>query len=253
MPRIVCSAATTGSQCPVRQHHLDLRRQPIAPYLGNIDRRDVIFQHDVMDRLVELEPRQPAAMQLGPGRPAIVAPLAQQKSGELLARPAQAVNRIEPRPHQIAHRLVLGIWNPHRRQLACTVEFCQTGGISPVGLDPVTCPFWDQRGSDHDAFLSAGRQSTLNAITARSRLVAKPQDPAVDAELVLQPVQRRRRVRDPAVFPHLTPQAARRYRNDNAFLVNVQSNVSDTVRHDPSPMHEARHRSSGAILVTCIL
>src|ERR1700686_3759648 len=111
-------------------------------------------------------------MQLGPGWPAVVAPLAQQKSGELLARPAQAVYRIEPRPHQIAHRLVPGIWNPHRRQLACPAEFGQAGSISPVGLDPVARPLRDQRGSDHDAFVSLGRQSTLNAVTPRSRLVA---------------------------------------------------------------------------------
>jgi hypothetical protein len=83
MPRIVCSARHDGGQIPVRQHRLDLRRQPIAPYLGNFDRRDVIFEHDVMDRLVELETRQPAAMQLGPGRSAIVASLAQQKPAEL--------------------------------------------------------------------------------------------------------------------------------------------------------------------------
>jgi hypothetical protein len=39
----------------------------------------------------EIDPDQPAAMRLGPGRPTMVASLAQQKSGELLARPAQAV------------------------------------------------------------------------------------------------------------------------------------------------------------------
>ena len=195
-----------------------------------------------MHRLLELETRQPAAMQLGPGRPAVVAPLAQQKSGELLARPAQAVHRVEPRAHQIAHRLVPGIGNPHRRQLARPVQLGQAGGIPPVGLDPVARSLRDQRGSDHDAFMSLGRQSTLNAITAWSRLIAKPQGHAVAAELAQQPVQRRRRVRDPAILPYLAPQAALRHRNDDAFLVNIKPNVGDTIRHDPSPMHEARHR-----------
>lgn len=92
------------------------------PRLGSFDRRDVIFQHDVMHRLFELETRQPTAMQLGPGRPAIVVSLAQQKPGELLARPPQAVHRVEPCPHQIAHCLVPGIGNPHRGQLARTVQ-----------------------------------------------------------------------------------------------------------------------------------
>jgi hypothetical protein len=51
-----------------------------------------------MDRVLELETGQPAAMQLGPGRPAIVASLAQQKTGELLTHAAQAVHRVEPGP-----------------------------------------------------------------------------------------------------------------------------------------------------------
>ena len=73
-------------------------------------------------------------------------------------------------------------------------------------------------------------------------LVAKPQGHAVAAELVQQPVQRRRRVRDPAILPDLTPQAALRHRDNDVFLVNIKPNVGDTICHDPSPMHEARRR-----------
>src|SRR5207253_6650957 len=87
-----------------------------------------------------------------------------------------------------------------------------------------------------------GRQAPLNAITARPRLVAKPQNHAVAAELAHQTVQRRRRVRDPAILPNLAAQPAIGDRDDDAFLVNIEPNVSDTIRHDPSPMHEARHR-----------
>src|SRR6266851_9771586 len=66
-------------------------------------------------------------------------------------------------------------------------------------------------------------------------LVAKPQGRAVAAELAPHTVQRRRRVREPAVFPYLAPQAARGHRNNDAFLVNIKPNVADTIRHDPSP------------------
>jgi len=90
-------------------------------------------------------------------------------------------------------------------------------------------------GGNHDAFVPLGRQSTLNAITARSRFVAKPQGRAVAAELAQQMVQRRRRVRDPAAFSYLAPQAARGHRNNDALLVNIKPNVADTIRHDPSP------------------
>jgi len=54
------------------------------------------------------------------------------------------VHRVEPRTDKIAHRLVPGIRNPHRRQLARSVELGQAAGISPVGLDPIAGPFGDQ-------------------------------------------------------------------------------------------------------------
>jgi hypothetical protein len=72
--------------------------------------------------------------------------MTQQEPGELLACPAQAVHRVEPCPYQIAHRLVPRIRNPHRRQLAGPVQLGQTGGIPPIGLDPIARPLRDQRG-----------------------------------------------------------------------------------------------------------
>jgi hypothetical protein len=152
------------------------------------------------------------------------------------------MHRIQTRPHQIAHRLVPSVRNPHRRQLAGSVQPRQAGGIPPIGLDPIARPLRDQRRRHHDALMPPGRQATVDAIPARPRFVAKPQPRAVAAKLAQQTVQRRRRVRDPAVLPHLAAQATRRHRNDDAILVNIQPNVSDTIRHDPSPMHEARHR-----------
>jgi hypothetical protein len=62
------------------------------------------------------------------------------------------------------------------------------------------------------------------------------------AELANQPLQSRRRVRDPAVVPNLAPQAAFRYRHDDPILVNIKPDIRDTIPQDPSPMHEARHR-----------
>ena len=40
----------------VWQHRLDLCRQPIAPGLGGFDRRDVVLEHNMMHRLLELSP-----------------------------------------------------------------------------------------------------------------------------------------------------------------------------------------------------
>src|SRR5216684_8773549 len=195
-----------------------------------------------MHRLLELETREPAAMQLGPSRPPVMAPLAQQEPRELLTRPAQCMHRVETGAHQIAHCFVPGIRNPYRRQLARSMQPRQTGCIPPIRLDPVARSPRDQRGGNHDAFVTVHRHVTLNAIAARPRLVAEPKPDALAAEPAHQPIQRCRRVRDPAVLPNLAPRAARGHRNNDAFLVNIKPNVADTIRHDPSPMHEARHR-----------
>jgi hypothetical protein len=53
-------------------------------------------------------------------------------AGELLVRPAQAMHRVEPRAHQVAHRLVPGIGHPHHRQLARPVQLGQAGGVPPA-------------------------------------------------------------------------------------------------------------------------
>jgi hypothetical protein len=84
--------------------------------------------------------------------------------------------------------------------------------------------------------------ATVNAIAAWPRFVAKSQGHPVAAELAQQTLQRRRRVGDPAILPHLAAHAALRHRDNDAFLVNIKTNVGNTIHHDPSPMHEARHR-----------
>jgi hypothetical protein len=63
--------------------------------------------------------------------------------------PRQAV------PAQIAHRLVSGIRNPYRGQLAGPVQLCQAGGIATIRLDPVARSLRDQRRGDHDALVPA--------------------------------------------------------------------------------------------------
>jgi hypothetical protein len=59
----------------------------------------------------------------------------------LLARSAQRMHRVETGAHQIAHRLMLGIRNPHRRQLTRPMQPRQTGRIPPIGLNPAPARF----------------------------------------------------------------------------------------------------------------
>src|SRR6202022_3391201 len=86
------------------------------------------------------------------------------------------------------------------------------------------------------------RQVTLDAAAARAALIAEPQPPPLGAKLAGQPLQRCRRVRDPAVVSNLAPQAAFGYRHDDPVLVNIKPDIRDIFPHDRSPMHEARHR-----------
>ena len=64
-------ASCDRRQCLIGQHRFDLCGQLIAPRLGAFDRGNVALEYDMMHRLLELEPRQPAAMQLGPCRPPV--------------------------------------------------------------------------------------------------------------------------------------------------------------------------------------
>jgi hypothetical protein len=171
-----------------------------------------------------------------------MAALAQQEPGELLPCPPQRPHRIETGPHQVAHRLMPGVGNPHRRQLARPVQLGQAAGVPPIRLDPVARPLRDQGRSHDDTVMPTRRQLALDAVAARSRLIAEPQLSPLLTELASQPPQRRRRVRNPPVVSNLAPQTPFRDRYDNPVLMNIKPNVSDTIRHNPSRMHQARHR-----------
>jgi hypothetical protein len=110
----------------------------------------------MMHCLLELELREPSAMQLRPCRPPVMTALAQQEAGRLLTGAAQCPYRVGACSSQTPHR--------------------------------------------------------------------------------------RRRVRDPAILPHLAPCAALGDRHDDPVLVNIKPNIRDTIPQDPSPMPEARHR-----------
>jgi hypothetical protein len=98
------------------------------------------------------------------------------------------MHRVKTGAHQIAHRLVLGIRNPHRRQLTRPMQPRQTGRIPPIRLDPVARPLRDQRWRHHNAFVPVRRQVTLDAIAARPCLIAEPKPHTLAAELAHQTI-----------------------------------------------------------------
>jgi len=67
-------------QRPVRKHDFDLCGQPIAAVGCGFDCCNAVFQHDVVGRLLEPQPGQPAPMHQRPGGTIIMAAMAQKKA-----------------------------------------------------------------------------------------------------------------------------------------------------------------------------
>jgi hypothetical protein len=146
------------------------------------------------------------------------------------------MHRHQPRPHQVAHRLVRRVRHPDRRKLARTVQLRQADRVPPVGLDPVPGPARDQRRCDDRACVASLDQLPVHAITAWAGLVAEAQlimlAPQLDQELA----QRCRRVLDCAKKIGRVPQATPRNRNRDRRLMHVQTNECGNLSHDPSPI-----------------
>jgi hypothetical protein len=128
---------------PIRQRRFNVRLQAIAAGRRRLDGSDTILQHDVVHRLFEPQPGQPATVHLRPGRPVVVMAMTQQEAGQLLARLTQAANRGQTGTDQIADRLVRLIRNPDGSQSIGSVQFGKIDCIPPIGLDPVTGPARD--------------------------------------------------------------------------------------------------------------
>ncbi len=123
--------------------------------------------------------------------------------------------------------------NP-RRQFAGAMQLGKIDCIPPVGLDPVTRLERDQRWSDHDALVPCHAQLALNAIAARTRLIAKHQGASAASQLAHQLCQSRWSVGDRAVLAHLSPLAFLCDRHSEGVFVNVKAHVGAKLVHDPS-------------------
>ena len=198
----------------------------------------------MMRRVRKPQAGEPSPVHQRPGRSVVVMTVPQQEVGQLLTGLTKCPHRCQTRPHQIADRLMCRVGNPHRRQFASPMQLGEVDRVSPIGLDPLAWLAGDQRRSDHDAVVLRRGQLSLNAVTARSGFVAEPQLMAMACQLRNQRLHGSRRVRDLAMLAHLTPLARLSERHRNRVLVHIQTDVRDRLVHDPSPMHEARHRPS---------
>ncbi len=222
--------------------------QTVAPRRRRLDRRDAIFQHDGMRRLLESQSRQPSTMHQRPRWPMVVMAMAQQESRELLTGLAQVANGRQTRTHEIADRLMSRIGNPDGGQFTRPMQLGQIDRIAPIRLDPISRLARDQRRSHDDAAMSR-RGST--AVESHSRKV-RPHNrtEARSRRATASPPERSRpsAVRDLAVLAHLLAPARLGKRDRNRVLMNVKANICDSSVQGPSPSHEALRRNPGATL-----
>jgi hypothetical protein len=66
-------------------------------------------------------------------------------------------------------------------------------------------------------------------------LVTEPQLDPIPAELAYQTVQSRRGVGNAAILPDLAADAVLGHRHCDPRLMNIKTDINDTIPHDPSP------------------
>jgi hypothetical protein len=88
--------------------------------------------------LLEGLAREPSAMTQRPVLARLVDATMPQKEREMLLTGTHELHhRVDPSPHEVAHRLVNLVGHPHRCQIARTVLQSQLPRVSPVSLDPI--------------------------------------------------------------------------------------------------------------------
>ena len=183
-------------QRPIRQRGFDVGFKMIPPSRRRLDGRDAIFQHDVMRCVFERQSGEPAPVHQGPGRPGYNDGHGAAGKPESCWRACRNTRTAASRA-RTRSRIASwagGLRNPHRRQFTRSVQFGQVSRVASVGFDPIARLAPNQRRGDHDALVSGFAQLALNAVTARTGLIAKSKAPAMTSPASpCQSPQRRRR------------------------------------------------------------
>jgi hypothetical protein len=96
----------------------------------------VVLEHDLLDRIGQLQACDPAPVTRRPGALAgIPNAVAQQQRLELVTRRTLRTDRILTGTRQISDRLVGLVGHVHRRELARARQPRQLQAVTPIGLD----------------------------------------------------------------------------------------------------------------------
>jgi hypothetical protein len=160
-------------------------------------------------------------------------PMPEQESLQLLPRLGEGAGGGGARSHQIAHRLVGGIGNPDRRQLAGPVQRRQGRGVTAVRLHPVARTPRNQSRCHHHAVAAEVGELPVPAVTPRAGLVTHPQLLAAPPQAFDQPAHHLGPVLHAPQMPHLAIATALRDRDRDRRLVDIQA-------HERDIAHQAR-------------
>ena len=244
MPRIACSASTTGAIDQPRASLSDLFLQAVAPLLRLGNGVDLLLQHDLLRGMREAEPGEPTPVCRRPGLAAREQPIvAQQEALELLPGPSQRLHGGHARSDQVAHRLMRRIRDPDRRQLAGAMQPGQRDRVAPVGLHPLACSLRHERRRHHRAAVAESGDLPVQAVAARARLVTDAELAVLLAQPLDQAPHGVRPVGDLALEPHLAQPPRLGHSHRDLRLVRIQPDAHRPIlSHGSSPMSEARRR-----------
>ena len=153
-----------GRHRPRRHELRDLAHEASDPRRGVLAGADIVLQDDLLGGMIEAQVGQPTPMRPGPSTARMNPPMTEQEGLQLLPRLGQGTGSGGARSHQIAHRLVGGIGNPHGCQLAGPVQRRQGRGITAVGLDPVAWTPRDQGRRHHDTMAAEVGELPVQAV-----------------------------------------------------------------------------------------
>ena len=202
-----------------------------------------------MRRMLEPDRRQPAPIGL---RPALLArvnlAMPEHEALQMLARLARDTHGRCPRPNQISHRLMSLVRHPNRCQFARPMEFRQHERIAAVGLHPLASLHRDERGGHDHAVMPEFGEMPVEAIAARTGLIAEVQQTPVGAQLIGKLADMICAVGDRAPVAHFAAASSMRDCHRNRRLVDIQPDKYGILHLVSPPFMRLGASPSGATL-----
>ncbi len=187
-------------------------------------------------QLLKPAPVAAAPALLGHG---IVAVLAQHEAVDLLPDTYPCAHCGVTRTDEIAHRFVLDIAHPDRREITGTEPRGQQDRVAAIVLDAIAGLLRDKRWRDHVALKAALSDVPVQRVTTRARLVAKAKLVASLSQTIDQLVEGFEIVRQHAEILDIGLIRHRKC-DRNSLLVNIHP---DKHRHQ---RHHVLHRRDSA-------